>query len=318
MAKTFDRKLNPDLLTLKALRATPLLRHLLALWAPAGSNGPAEQGLRLAIRDTYVNFYAQGQSLAQVKFYQRERNLAFRVHKSYCDAKQDAKDYVSVDCGASAADLRRWRDTALGHDSKKAEKVFVDQLVGANANVIDVEMALPAPDTDDASVVKTAPRADLVLLEPCDGGHRIVFWESKLSTNPEARAQGEAAPKVSRQLQTYKDWFIGDRPRQVVDAYRRACELFVQFHELAKSVNPDIAPLGEAIKAVAAGDGELWLDTKVRLVIDDRAFDEKGTVKASPLSPSFVGNGHEAKLRAAGTPLQMIRPNDSLLLPVLA
>lgn len=310
MTKTFDRKLNPDLLADEVLQATPLLRHLLQLWAPAGTDSQKGKGLRLAIRDTYVNFYAQGQSLARVKFLQLEDKITFEVHKKYCGKTEHLKEYVSVDLWTLAETLESWRQTALEHQSKKSEKVFVDELVAANDTAIDMEMAFPGSLNKDGK--KAAPRADLVLLEPCAGGHRIVFWEAKLSTNPEARAKGEAEPEVVGQLQKYRDWFSDARQAEVIAAYRNACKLFVQFHRLAKAS----APLAPAITAVAAGEGGLWVDPIVRLVIDDRGLDKNG--KPASLSPSFLTNGHEAKLRDAGTPLQVIRPSDSLRLPVRA
>ncbi len=310
MATKFDRKLNPGLLTDDVLQATPLLQHLLALWAPAGTDSHEGQGLRLAIRDTYVNFYAQGQSLAQVRFPQRGADFTFRVHKKYCGQKNHVHDYVSADVGTSASELEAWREAALSISSKKSEKVFVDELVAANESAIDLEMAFPGAVNDEGA--KAAPRADLVLLEPCTGGHRIVFWEAKLSTNPEARAKGEALPEVSRQLEKYRVWFSDERQSEVIAAYRNACKLLVQFHRLAKKE----APLAKTITAVAADDGGLSIDPAVRLVIDDRGLDKDG--KPAPLSPTFLANGHEDKLRKAGTTLQVIRPGDSLRLPTLA
>lgn len=310
MTKTFDRKLNPKLLADEVLQATPLLRHLLHLWAPAGTDSEEGKGLRLAIRDTYVNFYAQGQSLARVKFLQVEDKITFEVHKKYCARTENPKEYVSVDLGTSAEMLESWRQTALKHQSKKSEKVFVDALVAANETAIDMEMAFPG--AVNARGNKAAPRADLVLLEPCAGGHRIVFWEAKLSTNPEARAKGEAEPEVVRQLKKYRDWFSDTRQAEVIAAYRNTCKIYVHFHRLAKTD----APLAKAITAVAVGEGDLWVDPIVRLAIDDQGLDKNGN--PASLSPSFLTNGHEAKLRDAGTPLQVIRPGDSLRLPMRA
>lgn len=139
-----------------------------------------------------------------------------------------------------------------------------------------------------------------------------MFWEAKLSTNPEARAKGDTDPKVKEQLEKYRDWFSDKRQSEVIAAYRNACKLLVQFHRLTKNE----APLSNAITAVAADEGDLWIDPTVRLVIDDRGFGKDG--KPAPLSPSFQANGHEDKLRKAGTTLQVIRPGDSLRLPMRA
>lgn len=308
MTRTFDRKLNVALLKADALRTYPLLARLLALWAPAGTGSQDGQSLRLAIRDGYVNFYAQGQSLAEVKFHARQEKLGFRVHKKYCGRPEQHDDYVTVP-GETAADaLASWHRAALDHPSKKQEKIFVDALVGANDNAIDVEMALPA----QAASSKVAPRADLVMLEPCEGGYRLVFWEAKLSVNSEARAQGEATPKVVGQLQKYADW-LGDAPARqaVVAAYARTCALLVSLHELAQSVQPDIAQLSPAIRGVGAGtDHIVELDPRIRLVIEDRTGEQQTKV----LSPSFAANGHEDKLVKSGIPLRVIRPGDSLVL----
>lgn len=310
MTTTFERRLNTKLLTKDVVKDTPLLQHLLALWAPAGTDSREGQRLRLAIRNNYVNFYAHGQSLAEVKFHLLQNKFTFRVHKKYCGKGDNVRDYVSVGLQTSAKELEAWRETALALNNKKAEKMFVDALIAANESAIDMEMAFPGAVNAEGN--KAAPRADLVLLEPCVGGHRIVFWEAKLSTNPEVRAKGHTEPKVLRQLQKYRDWFSDERQAEVIDAYRNACKLFVQFQNLSKRDTP----LGKVITAVAAGEGGLWVDPNVRLVVDDRGLNKQG--KPVSLSPSFLANGHEAKLRDAITPLHVIRPGDSLLLAVRA
>jgi hypothetical protein len=205
--------------------------------------------------------------------------------------------------------LKDWRRRALSHSC--AEKVFVDALLGANPDVIDVEVGLPGMPSgagkangDDALV---APRMDVVALEPWEGGYRLAFWEAKLSNNSEARAKTENV-RVVKQLKKYREWLRDDSHKKtVIAAYSETCRMLVALHKLAKID----APLGPAIEAVGTGKVRLVdLDPQVRLVIDDSG---KHGVAASA---SFTDNGHTQKLRDAEIPLLLIGADSPLVLKV--
>lgn len=283
-------------------------RDLLKYWRPAGDLGDtrskpqaAADHLRLAIRDRYLNFYRAGQSVATVTF--NNPKLEASVHNKYVYGKKDGgKAYVKItDGGFTGCDGSRvhYSDDLVhgwilaASDYAGGEKFFVDELVGRNANAIDLEAGLPAdPELWEE---KSAPRMDLVSLEPCGNHWRLAFWEAKLVTNSEARCQS-GLPEVVEQLEKYETWLEKNR-RIVCEAYRRTCADLVQFHEMAKALHPEIGELGNGIVAVAGEDAsELCFDSKPRLIIDDISK-----------NAAFTQNGHLQKLRDCGVHIHMVR-----------
>jgi hypothetical protein len=294
-------------------------RDLLKYWRPAGEaagdhrepqNEPQPEAvhLRLAIRDGYLNFYRAGQSVAEVRF--SNGKLEGRVHNKYVyGEKGSGQKYVKItDGGFTGCDgsLVRYTDDLVRNWSLAAcdyaggEKLFVDELVAHNANVIDLEAGLPAdPELWDE---KSAPRMDLVALEPCGNHWKLVFWEAKLVTNPEARCEGES-PKVIGQLDKYERWLKKNR-NTVRESYRRSCEDLVKLHAIAKSLCPDKADLGAGIVMVDGQDpSELCLDRQPRLIIDD-----------THKNASFTAHGHLKKLRNLGVHVHMVQSAADMVL----
>ncbi|MDN5569230.1 MAG: hypothetical protein L0G27_10900, partial [Paracoccus sp. (in: a-proteobacteria)] len=182
-----------------------------------------------------------------------------------------------------------WVAVATGSAANKgyagAEKSFVERLVAANPDVIDLEMTLPA-----LAGTRSAVRVDLVALEQNGDCWKLVFWEAKMVKNLEARAKGDATPKVVGQQRQYHNWLDAagrNNKADVLRAYRQVCEDLVQINTaVAKSnIGADLPLLGEGIVAVAEG-APLTLDGKVRLIIDNTEEDA-----------SFEQKGHLAKLR---------------------
>jgi hypothetical protein len=315
---TFGRKFAIGKITDQVLEENPWFKDMLFHWRPAGDalhRDMAEahklvsscqtleedpKRLRLAIRNGYLNLYRGGQSVANVGF-DRFGRLQARIHNKYvCRDKGNGQTYVTLTTAGlptretsglqkygGLADLNGWIANANGHVGK--EKRFVDLIVARNANIIDLEMALPAYSLDPKE--RKAPRMDLVALEPAGNRWRIVFWEAKLVDDARARCDGnDVSPKVVHQLRQYTAWLQhGDKSELVASAYHEACSLLVRFHELAKSVNPKIEDLGEGIVKAAAGDApSLLVDDEPRLLIDDRTR-----------NAAFTRNGHLQKLRGA-------------------
>ena len=286
-------------------------RDLLRYWRPAGElqgvldetqseHQQARDHLRLAVRDGYLNFYRAGQSLGEVRLTQGF--LESRVHNKYVYGDDEGgQDYVKIKGGKFTARdsslscytdnlVHRWILAACNYCG--GEKVFVDELVARNANVIDLEAGLPA-DPKIFHGIKT-PRMDLVAIERCGMHWRLAFWEAKLASNGEAKCEGDV-PMVIDQLNKYERW-IREHRIEVRESYQRSCQALVKFHALAKRLDPRKADLGAAIVAVAGLDpSELWLDCQPRLIIDDRCK-----------SDSFTANGHLKKLRKLGVHIQMV------------
>ena len=76
--RRFDRL---DVLESALSRQDHWWKDLLTLWRPSGQV-TGDDGLRLAIRDGYMNFYRRGQSVARVGI-NKEGQLALSVHAKY-------------------------------------------------------------------------------------------------------------------------------------------------------------------------------------------------------------------------------------------
>lgn len=101
----FDRSF--DIATLTSFLDTcPLVARLSAEWQIPGSDAPTTRfRLRLAVRAGYLNFYAQGQSLAKLSLVRGSPRLS--VHRKYLgdDAPggRGLREYVTFDGAALAA-----------------------------------------------------------------------------------------------------------------------------------------------------------------------------------------------------------------------
>ena len=262
---------------------------MLRLWRPSGVDSGTD-GLRLAIRNDYLNFYRLGQSVACVKIHSDGRPTA-KVHTKYLGGSSDEYlelrgDQIWSRSGPRAykrggADLQSWIDM-VNTNYAGAEKKFVDRLVTANPDVIDLEMGLPVWGEQ-----QSAPRMDLVAIE---GGRKVVFWEAKLVSDGRLRCKPpvkkDSMPKVLEQLAKYRKFLCdptyGARHIELVEtAYRSAARGMKTLWEMAGS--PRQMPLGEAILK-AADESTLEVDRTPRLVV----YDDDSSKSWPP---------HEAKLR---------------------
>ena len=227
--------------------------------------------------------------------------LEAQVHNKYIyGAEGSGQDCVKVvDGGFAGRDGSRVRyrenlvhDWILNANAHiHAEKRFVDELIARNANVIDVEAGLPP----DPELWDSAPRMDMVALEPCGNHWRLSVWEVKLVTNSEAKCQ-DGLPEVIGQLEKYEKWLAKNR-KIACEAYQRTCAVLKDLHAIAKVLNPNIRELGNGIVTVAGQDAsELCFDGKPRLIIDDRSK-----------NAAFTQNGHLKKLRDSGVHIHMVR-----------
>jgi hypothetical protein len=196
----FERSFDSDKL-IKQLPTIPLLRQLMDQWQlPGPDAAPTDHGLRLAVRAGYLNIYAMGQSVARISLTASEVRLDVH-HKYLGEEKAPGRrrgEYVEFS-GMTLADLPDslldgWVRKAVD-DHSGAEKRFVDDLVRANAGIIDLEMALPGDDGARKEVrgiwKKVAPRMDLVLLQQGDAGVQIAFGK------PNAATMAKCAPQAS-------------------------------------------------------------------------------------------------------------------------
>lgn len=311
----FARQLNNlEKLESRTFDSLPLPRwwsDLLSLWRPSGVEAGAH-GLRLAIRNGYLNFYRRGQSIARVEIDSDGIPTAATHFKYVCSDKDEpgGQEYVKLKSDTKGGTTiwrsgKPWREYR-GPDDLEAwiavvdnkyagdEKEFVDLLVAANPNIIDLEMGLPAWDVDKE---KRAPRIDLVAIEDS----KVVFWEAKLVRDGRLRTSGDLVlggentkPAVLKQLNDYQEFLLADGHADLVrSAYQNAAKLMMTLRSMADKLGE--VPLGAGILAAASG---LEVDCNPRLIIDNR-------------TDSKLWKKHEEKLRQAGFPMLIIGSDES-------
>jgi hypothetical protein len=266
-------------------------RELLRLWRPAGVPSDKDDdgnatSLRLAVRDGYLSFYCEGQLAAEVKC--GPRSFYETAHKSYLGRDADGGNgYQKLEQPADDEAQRKLADRLLKMaDYMGREKVFVDEVIGSNANIFDVELALSHLKPNAKK--RVALRLDIASLEPDGDGWKIVLWEAKMADNKDARSLTN--PKTKEQHQNYSDWLgNAENEADIIAAARANCALLIGLRELAVCAgNTDIAALGEGIVAVGSDASiPLTLDKDVRYLIDARG--EGGL--------SFIANHHYEKLK---------------------
>jgi hypothetical protein len=255
-------------------------KDLLSLWRPSG-HCSGETGLRVAIRNGYLNFYRLGQSVARVHCVSGE--LVADVHYKYVLGalpgysgplylRLTAKGVSSQGALVAtyeglATTLHQWIVAAGKHAGD--EKSIVDKLVEKNHHVVDLEMALPA-----WAHSKVAVRMDLVAIE--DG--KVVFWEAKTVNDSRIRCRAEfekdKSPHVLKQLSNYRVFLEqGSHVDQVELAYLKTAQLLVKLRALADEIGPKLA-LGPSIIAASQAQG-LAVARLAGLVVVDLPADQK-------------------------------------------
>jgi len=251
------------------LRRNPGIAALFDRWVLPGEQA-GDHGLRLAVRNGYLNFYVKGQSVAELRISGGEPRLKLHckynklAEKGSARAVEHGQKYETVRGDALATVghgvVDGWIKTAETYAGD--EKRFVDDLVAVTPGVVDLEMALPA---DEGSVGKdrVAPRMDLVVAQGTD----IAFWEAKCATNGELRALNQYdeaedggylnGPHVLWQLRRYQRWV--DRPKRMEEvrvAYVKCAGLLINFAELFGKEGPALdcwrvlASAGETAKVI--------------------------------------------------------------------
>lgn len=282
---------------------------LLTLWRPGGQ--PSEDdGLRLAVRDGYLNFYRRGQSVAKVSVVRGA--LRGEVHVKYFSPEarlSRTQDYGRFEgahvrgAGFTALyeGLRTLRAWIPEIDSRYVgtEKRLVDALVAENDNVIDLEMGLPAWGR-----IKTAPRMDLVTIED----QQIVFWEAKTAGDSRIRCGVPVVPKamphVLDQLEKYRLFLEQDTHCwRVGEAYRSAASVMVGLRQIADELGPR-RPLGPEIVAASTAD-QLRVAREAALVVLDEAPPEGARWRSWHAKHAAKLTGH-ARVLAQSVPGRLV------------
>ena len=185
-----------------------------------------DMGVFVAIRNNSVNAYYRGCSLLKLDW--RGGAIEGEVHYKYLLRPSISRPYVKIFNGVAALpdNPGDWflRDVdALGELKKAAqpyagkEKTGVHDILIANHNVLDAEIALGGEESNPSS-----PRIDFAAFQERNDEMRLVFFEAKHFDNDDLRAYRDAEPKVVKQIANYSRRLTQD-DEQVVSAYRRVC-----------------------------------------------------------------------------------------------
>ena len=249
---------------------------LLRFWRPSGVEA-GSHGLRLAVRDGYLNFYRKGQSIGRIEV-ARNGELTSSIHAKYVWPEQRAtlgSEYLRLQGDtlfqkrepvakyAGASTLMAWIETAETWSG--AEKRAIDDVLDHTDNIIDLEMGQPG----------TALRMDMVAVERDDDGLWVAFWEAKRARDSRVRCHAEldevsdvTAPHVLGQLRDYRTFIEGAGNRELVAAaYGRAAHVLCELRRLADASGPHY-PLAPEIVA-AANSSVLRVRPNARLLIFD-------------------------------------------------
>lgn len=252
----------------------------------------ADPDLFVAIRNDYLNVYYRGCSLARIWLDKGEVVVA--THYKYLLRPRLKPEYVAARNGIFDLAVT-WPEgvsqpfiTALAEltDLKAAaepyaggEKKAVGEIIRKHANVVDVEIALTK--TDETSGSSSAKRLDISALR--SSGDRLVleFYEAKLFSNKELRAQEDA--KVIGQMTTY-NLLLQQYESDVRQGFLRACENV----EALDGLSPTRKRMAEEVRHRAH---QLEIDLRPYLVVVGIDGDQK--------AKGSIWSEHEDKLMKA-------------------
>lgn len=292
------------------------VQKLFSYWTLPGKTRTDGKALRIGIRNGYLNLYAQGQSVARFSV-SRGRPSVF-LSAAYLEPVQErdrspSKTIKAPTVKLNAANIDSWIETALTFSGD--EKRFVDDLVAANPNVIDLEMALSTPDSPKG---RKLSRMDMVVVQTESTDPTIAFWEAKCSNNPELRAREDiefgpdgmpiSGAHVAEQIFDYEFKMRYDQLRnRVGDQYRQTAKILCA---LCAAFEKDEPPTSWA--ALAAWQGPIHVIRRPGLVIG--SYQPRGSSSEADFSgkgKSFEGL-HRGRLEDIGITIKTFaeRPVD--------
>lgn len=266
--------------------------------------------LLIAVRNGYLNVYAEGQSVLRVGFDARRDGglrLRCRIHCKYVSKDDLGSNYLDFDghqvtvglnrkpihAYAGAETLHGWVEAARRYAGleKKGVAIIADE----HPSVIDVEMALPADEPTVPNGKKAANRMDIAALESDGGGVRLAFYEAKLLSNAELRARIKAPP-VLRQMENYRSYVSQPARRlEILDAYKNACAVL-------KAINDMRGVATDPLIETASTRGLSELDPDPRLILFGQESGKAGNKAA--------WEKHAQILRENGIVIEGLRPEE--------
>ena len=232
-----------------------------------------DRDIFLAIRENYVNAYYRGCSLLRLSL--EGDAIVGQIHYKYLLAPKHPNEYVKVESGEPALDdAESWFLDDIGEiDSLKkastpyagAEKTGVHNILSANNNVLDVEIAF-GKDESDAG----APRLDFAAIQNQGEKATLSFFEAKHFNNNALRKGGGAKPEVVKQIATYR-CKLHDNHDAIVKSYRRVCCDLCSLHGMAER-HPERHAM---LESILSGQWKLDIDPDPVLIVFGFDGDQK-------------------------------------------
>lgn len=211
---TFDREISP-----KMIEALDLEYENGGWWRELADH----DDMLIAIRNKYLNVYCNGCNIAKVEY--KNNKLTASIHYKYLLKKKiESSPYIECKGGhfeiASHADLFISSLKAI-EDIKYSTKVYggiektgVHQIIRANLNIVDTEIALSATDSENKN-----SRIDFCAIQEEDGKLILRFFEAKDYSNKELKTQDGDA-KVIAQLTRYQN-LLTQQNDAILSAYKK-------------------------------------------------------------------------------------------------
>ena len=193
-----------------------------------------DQNVFIAIRNNAINAYAGGASIGRIEW--RTASIHFRVHveylifaerrgnQLYTDLLHTGKPPVPVVVSSTQAyvdNLTRIKKiaTMLSGEERQGE----NRIAAGRSCILDIEAAFNSKEdmieAESNGRPRSGGRVDLVAIN----GEQLNFFEAKLLSNGELRAQMPATPIVCEQLCEYSAW-LRENQEEVLTAYKKVVE----------------------------------------------------------------------------------------------
>ncbi len=219
----------------------------------------------VAIRENAVDVYYRGSSLLTLTFGRSglvgsvdykyvlrpeleeiQRSVTVKDGRPQLDKH---KDLVFLDDFGSVGDLKR-----AANPYARGEKRWVHEIILANHNVLDVEVAI--------SEGGRAPRIDLAALHEVDGRWQVRFYEAKLFSNHGDLRASQGDPKVFDQICIYGR-LLNEQGSKIENSYRNVCRNLFMLDGVAER-HPG---RHELLKRINEANAQLHIDAKPHLLV---------------------------------------------------
>lgn len=244
--------------------------------------------LILGIREEYMNVYVDGQSLFKIAWDSKNKKINVTTHPKYLVDPALRKPVAFVGEQFDIKSIKAFAESYVGKATlkrmKKAARIYsgiekkgVQKVVHANADVVDLEIALSMTadreetsedaGADDSKTARgSAKRIDIACFEEIDGEIHLCFWEAKDYGNAELWASGDTLPPVVHQVSGYEK-LIKEHLLEIMKSYRTVAKNLVCLAEMGR-----VHKLGKLLTQVA-NDAEFLIDTPARVGVVLFGFD---------------------------------------------